>query len=59
MRRCRKHKIDNATAIAHLPGSLREQVESLMSAAYRPEAKEGVTELKNYANWLACDYRHQ
>ena len=54
VQRCRKHKIDNV--VGHLPGELSEQVKSVMKAAYRLDADEGMGKLKQQARWLETEY---
>jgi putative transposase len=44
VRRCRRHKTDNV--VGHLPADLRDQVRSVMKAAYRLDAEEGMAKLK-------------
>lgn len=54
VQRCRNHKIQNV--IGHLPGDLGDQVKSVMKAAYRLDADEGMAKLKQQAHWLAIEY---
>lgn len=54
VQRCRNHKIDNV--VGHLPGDLAEQVRSVMKAAYRLDADEGMSKLKQQARWLETEY---
>ncbi|HDP89246.1 MAG TPA: IS256 family transposase [Thioalkalivibrio sp.] len=54
VQRCRNHKIDNV--VGHLPRELGEQVRSVMKAAYRLEADQGMAKLKQQARWLESEY---
>jgi len=54
VQRCRKHKIDNV--VGHLPRELQGQVKTLMRAAYRLPADEGMAQLKQQARWLEQQY---
>jgi putative transposase len=54
VQRCRNHKIENV--IGHLPQELRDQVKTVMKAAYRLPAEEGIARLKQQASWLERDY---
>jgi len=54
VQRCRKHKLDNVAG--HLPRELQGQVKTLMRAAYRLPADEGMAQLKQQARWLEQQY---
>ena len=54
VQRCRKHKVSNVTD--HLPQELGAQVASVMRAAYRLEAEEGLRKLRKQAEWLDQEY---
>lgn len=54
VQRCRRHKIENV--VGHLPGDLGDQVKSVMKAAYRLDAEEGMAKLKQQARWLQTEY---
>lgn len=54
VQRCRNHKIENV--VGHLPADLRDQVRSVMKAAYRLEAEQGIAKLKQQARWLETEY---
>lgn len=50
MQRCRTHKVRNV--IERLPKALAAQVRSVMQAAYKLSAKEGMAKLRQQASWL-------
>jgi transposase-like protein len=54
VQRCRNHKIENVTG--HLPQDLRDQWKTVMKAAYRLPADEGIAKLKQQASWLEREY---
>lgn len=54
VQRCRIHKVRNV--MGHLPDELKDQVKSVMKAAYRLEADEGKKKLKRQASWLEEEY---
>ena len=54
VQRCRNHKVENVTG--HLPQELRDQVKTVMKAAYRLAADEGIARLKQQASWLEREY---
>jgi len=54
VQRCRNHKVENV--MGHLPEELKDQVKSLMKAAYRLDADEGMKKLKQQARWLESEY---
>jgi len=54
VQRCRNHKIENV--VGHLPKELRDQVKSVMKAAYKLDAEEGMSKLKQQARWLQTEY---
>jgi transposase-like protein len=50
VQRCRNHKVKNVCE--KLPEELRDQVKSVMKAAYKLPWKEGIAKLKKQAEWL-------
>ena len=54
VQRCRNHKIENV--MGYLPKELKDQVKSVMKAAYRLEPEEGMARLKQQARWLQSEY---
>lgn len=54
VQRCRNHKIENV--VSHLPEELKAQVKSVMKAAYKLEADEGIRKLKQQARWLETEH---
>ena len=54
VQRCRNHKVENV--MGHLPEELKDQVKSLMKAAYRLDADEGIAKLKQQVRWLQSEY---
>lgn len=54
VQRCRNHKIENV--MGHLPDALKDQVKSVMKAAYRLDAEEGMAKLRQQARWLEREY---
>ena len=54
VQRCRNHKVENVTG--YLPQELRDQVKTVMKAAYRLPADEGMAKLKQQASWLEREY---
>ena len=50
VQRCRAHKVRNV--LGYLPKDLRGQVSSVMRAAYKLSAKEGMSRLRRQADWL-------
>lgn len=54
VQRCRNHKVENV--VGHLPQQLRDQVKTVMKAAYRLPADEGMARLKQQASWLEREY---
>lgn len=54
VQRCRNHKIKNV--MDHLPDELKDQVKSVMKAAWKLDAKEGMMRLKKQARWLETEY---
>jgi len=50
VQRCRNHKVENV--MGYLPEPLKDQVKTVMKAAYRLSAEEGVARLKQQARWL-------
>ena len=57
VQRCRKHQLDNVAG--HLPRELPGQVRTLLRAAYRLSADEGIAQLKQQARWLEQQYRRR
>jgi transposase-like protein len=54
VQRCRAHKVRNV--MGYLPDELKDQVKSVMKAAYRLDAEEGMKKLKQQAKWLESEY---
>ena len=54
VQRCRNHKVENV--MGHLPEDLKDQVKSVMRAAYKLEADEGMSKLKQQARWLHSEH---
>jgi transposase-like protein len=54
VQRCRRHKEENV--IGYLPKELQGQVRSVLKAAWRLSAEEGMTKLKQQARWLQGEY---
>ena len=54
VQRCRNHKIENV--VGHLPRDLGAQVKSVMKAAYRLDAGEGLAKLQQQARWLQTEH---
>jgi transposase-like protein len=54
VQRCRNHKVQNV--IGHLPEDLKDQVKSVMRAAYKLEADDGMSKLKQQARWLHSEH---
>lgn len=54
VQRCRQHKLKNV--VERLPRSQQEQTRSLIRAAWKLEAKEGMARLRKLAEWLRQDY---
>jgi transposase-like protein len=54
IQRCRNHKVENV--VGHLPQDLQDQVKTVMKAAYRLPADEGIAKLKQQASWLEREY---
>ncbi|MEX3583214.1 MAG: transposase, partial [Burkholderia sp.] len=54
VQRCRTHKIRNVTE--RLPKQTRQQVASVMRAAYKLPADDGLVRLKTQAAWLKIDH---
>ena len=50
VQRCRNHKVENV--MGYLPEPLKDQVKTVMKAAYRLSAEEGMARLKQQAGWL-------
>ncbi|MCP4668852.1 MAG: IS256 family transposase [Deltaproteobacteria bacterium] len=54
VQRCRIHKMRNV--MGHLPEELKDQVRSVMKAAYRLEPKDGMRKLERQASWLEHEH---
>jgi transposase-like protein len=54
VQRCRQHKIENV--VSYLPRELQPQIKSVMRAAYKLEAREGMARIKKQASWLQKEY---
>ena len=54
VQRCRQHKLRNVAE--RLPKDQQEQTKSLMRAAWRLEAKEGIAKLEKMAKWLEREH---
>ena len=54
VQRCRNHKLRNV--LDYLPKELKPQVASVMRAALRLGAEEGIAKLKRQAQWLEREY---
>jgi transposase-like protein len=52
--RCRAHKLRNV--LDHLPEEQKEQVKSLMRAAWKMEWKAGMARIRKLAEWLEREY---
>lgn len=50
VQRCRAHKLRNV--VDHLPKEHREQVKSVLRAAWKLDAKEGTRRIRKLAEWL-------
>jgi transposase-like protein len=51
---CRAHKLGNT--LNHLPEKQKEQVKSLMRAAWKMETKAGMARIRKLAEWLEREY---
>lgn len=54
IQRCRNHKVKNV--VDYLPKELKGQMKSVMKAAYRLDAGEGMARLKKQAEWLKTEH---
>jgi len=54
VQRCRQHKLRNVAE--RLPKDQQEQTKSLMRAAWKLDAKEGITKLEKLAKWLEREH---
>ena len=54
VQRCRAHKLRNGCD--HLPEEQKEQVKSVLRAAWKMEYKTGMARLRKLAEWLERDY---
>ena len=54
VQRCRAHKLRNV--MDHLPKDQKDQVKSVLRAAWKMDAKTGMARLKKLAEWVGRDY---
>ena len=54
VQRCRAHKLRNV--LDHLPDDQKEQVKSLLRAAWKMETKAGIMRIRKLAEWLEREY---
>jgi hypothetical protein len=54
VQRCRAHKLRNV--VDHLPKDQKDQVKSVLRAAWKMEAKAGMARLRKLAEWLEREY---
>ena len=54
VQRCRAHKLRNV--LDYLPKEQREQVKSMLRAAWKLDAKAGMARIRKLAEWLDRDY---
>jgi transposase-like protein len=54
VQRCRAHKLRNV--LDHLPKEQRDQVKSVLRAAWKLDAQAGMARLRKLAEWLDRDY---
>jgi transposase-like protein len=54
VQRCRAHKLRNV--LDHLPKEQRDQVKSVLRAAWKLDAKTGMARIRKLAEWLDRDY---
>jgi len=54
VQRCRAHKLRNV--VDHLPKDQKDQVKSVLRAAWKMEAKAGMARLTKLAGWLEREY---
>src|ERR1019366_3658549 len=54
VQRCRAHKLRNV--LDHLPEEQKDQVNSLMRAAWKMEAKAGMARIRKLAEWPEREY---
>jgi putative transposase len=54
VQRCRNHKLDNG--VSHLPEDQHEQAKASLRAAFKLDAKDGITKLEHYASWLEQEW---
>jgi len=54
VQRCRQHKLQNV--VERLPREQQAQTRSLIRAAWKLDAKDGMTRLRKLAEWLREDY---
>lgn len=54
VQRCRQHKLRNV--LGHLPKEQHDQARATLKAAWKLSDKEGLTKLRQYADWLQRDW---
>jgi putative transposase len=54
VQRCRNHKVRNVTG--HLPQGQHEQAKATLRAAFKLDAKQGTTQIEQYASWLEREH---
>jgi putative transposase len=54
VQRCRAHKLRNV--LDHLPKDQKDQVKSVLRAAWKMDAKAGMARLRKLADWLEREY---
>jgi len=54
VQRCRAHKLRNV--VDHVPKDQKDQVKSVLRAAWKMDAKTGMARLKKLAEWLEREY---
>jgi transposase-like protein len=54
VQRCRTHKLRNV--VDHLPKDQKDQVKSVLRAAWKMDAKTGMARLRKLAEWLEREY---
>lgn len=54
VQRCRTHKLRNV--LEALPKQMRAQTKSVMTAAYKLDAKRGIDKIRQQAKWLAAEH---
>jgi putative transposase len=56
VQRCRQHKLRNV--LGHLPKDQHDQARATLKAAWKLNDKEGLAKLRQYADWLECQWPH-